>query len=118
LAADRRKTIVGQWMYRLLTFFLVTVAWVFFRIPNFATIKIWFKQMVKFDFSSPLNVSLVNNELYLSIFLILALFTLEHKRDLLKVRLENFFWLVFPMILLGIYFLGVFNMKQFIYFQF
>lgn len=118
LAADRRKTLVGQWMYRLFTFLLVTFAWVFFRIPNFATIKLWFKQMTKFDFSSPLNVSLVNNELYLSIFLILALFALEQKRDLLKVRLENFFWLVFPMILLGIYFLGVFSMKQFIYFQF
>ena len=118
LAADRRQTVLGQWMYRLLTFFLVTVAWVFFRIPNFSTIKLWFNQLAKFDFSSPLNVSLVNNELYLSIFLILALFTLEYKRDLLKVRLENFFWLVFPMVLIGIYFLGVFSMKQFIYFQF
>ena len=118
LAADRRKTVLGQWLYRLLTFFLVTIAWVFFRIAHFSTIKLWFKQMAQFDFSSPLNVSMVSKELYLSIFLIVGLFALEYKRDKFKMYLENFFWLVFPVLLLGIYFLGVFSMKQFIYFQF
>jgi len=118
LAADRRKTVLGQWLYRLLTFFLVTIAWVFFRIAHFSTIKLWFKQMAQFDFSSPLNVSMVSKELYLSVFLIVGLFALEYKRDKFKMYLENFFWLVFPVLLLGIYFLGVFSMKQFIYFQF
>ena len=118
LAADRRKTVLGQWLYRLLTFFLVTIAWVFFRIAHFSTIKLWFYQMAQFDFSSPLNVSMVSKELYLSVFLIVGLFTLESKRDKVKGFMETFFWLVFPVLLLGIYFLGVFSMKQFIYFQF
>jgi len=118
LAADRRKSIWGQWLYRLLTFFLVTIAWVFFRIAHFSTIKLWFRQMARFDFISPLNVSMVPKELLLSVFLILGLFALEYKRDQVKAFLETFFWLVFPVLLLGIYFLGVFSMKQFIYFQF
>ena len=118
LAADRRKSIWGQWLYRLLTFFLVTVAWVFFRIAHFSTIKLWFRQMAQFDFMSPLNVSMVPKEFLLSVFLILGLFAMEYKRDQIKGFLETFFWLVFPVLLLGIYFLGVFSMKQFIYFQF
>ena len=118
LAADQRKTWAGIWAYRLLTFFLVTLAWVFFRISNFSTIKLWFSRMALMDFSSPLQVSMVTNEVYVSIFLILGLFALEYRRDMVKARLEQFFWLTFPMLVLITYFLGVFNMKQFIYFQF
>lgn len=118
LAADQRKTWAGIWAYRLLTFFLVTLAWVFFRISNFSTIKLWFSRMALMDFSSPLQVSMVTNEVYVSIFLILGLFALEYRRDMVKERLEQFFWLIFPVLVLITYFLGVFNMKQFIYFQF
>ncbi len=118
LAADQRKTWAGIWAYRLLTFFLVTVAWVFFRIAHFSTIKLWFSRMALMDFSSPLNVSMAIKEFYLSVFLIVGLFALEYKRGMVKERLETFFWLTFPLLVLVTYFLGVFNMKQFIYFQF
>ncbi len=118
LAADQRKTWAGIWAYRLLTFFLVTLAWVFFRISNFSTIKLWFSRMALMDFSSPLQVSMVTNEVYVSIFLILGLFALESRREMVKERLEQLFWLIFPVLVLITYFLGVFNMKQFIYFQF
>ena len=118
LAADQRKTWAGIWAYRLLTFFLVTLAWVFFRIAHFSTIKLWFSRMALMDFSSPLNVSMAIKEFYLSVFLIVGLFALEYKRGMVKERLEQFFWLIFPVLVLITYFLGVFNMKQFIYFQF
>ena len=118
LAADQRKTWAGIWAYRLLTFFLVTLAWVFFRIAHFSTIKLWFSRMALMDFSSPLNVSMAIKEFYLSVFLIVGLFALEYKRGMVKERLETFFWLTFPLLVLVTYFLGVFNMKQFIYFQF
>ena len=118
LAADQRKSWAGIWAYRLLTFFLVTVAWVFFRIAHFSTIKLWFSRMALMDFSSPLHVSMAIKEFYLSVFLIVGLFALEYKRGMVKERLETFFWLTFPLLVLVTYFLGVFNMKQFIYFQF
>jgi len=118
LAADQRKTWVGVWAYRLLTFFLVTMAWVFFRIAHFSSIKLWFSRMALMDFSSPLHVTMVSKEFYLCVFLIVGLFALEYKRGMVKERLETFFWLIFPVLILVTYFLGVFNMKQFIYFQF
>ena len=118
LAADQRKSWASIWAYRLLTFFLVTVAWVFFRIAHFSTIKLWFSRMALMDFSSPLHVSMAIKEFYLSVFLIVGLFALEYKRGMVKERLETFFWLTFPLLVLVTYFLGVFNMKQFIYFQF
>jgi hypothetical protein len=96
----------------------VTLAWVFFRIAHFSTIKLWFSRMALMDFSSPLNVSMAIKEFYLSVFLIVGLFALEYKRGMVKERLETFFWLTFPLLVLVTYFLGVFNMKQFIYFQF
>lgn len=34
LAADQRKSAGGIWMYRLLTFLLVTIAWVFLEFQN------------------------------------------------------------------------------------
>ena len=118
LAADQRKSITGIWMYRLFTFLLVTIAWVFFRIPKFGDIQIYFRQLVQGTFSDPISLAFNANELLFSILLIVGLYLFDLKRDKIKVDSVQLFWPIMVGLAFLIYFFGVFNLKQFIYFQF
>ena len=118
LAADQRKSITGIWIYRLFTFLLVTIAWVFFRIPKFGDIQIYFRQLVQGTFSDPISLAFNANELLFSILLIVGLYLFDLKRDKIKVDSVQLFWPIITGLAFLIYFFGVFNMKQFIYFQF
>ncbi len=94
------------------TFVLVSLAWVFFRIPHFAQIKIYFKRLIYWQEEAPLGMHI--NEVIFCLVLIVGLQIWDKVQP---KRLSNF-WLMLPIIVLLIYFLGVFNLKQFIYFQF
>ena len=118
LAADERKSAGGVWMYRLFTFLLVTIAWVFFRIPKFGDIQIYFRQLVQGTFSDPISLAFNANELLFSILLIVGLYLFDLKRDKIKVDSVQLFWPIMVGLAFLIYFFGVFNLKQFIYFQF
>ena len=118
LAADQRKSITGIWIYRLFTFLLVTIAWVFFRIPKFGDIQIYFRQLVQGTFSDPISLAFNANELLFSILLIVGLYLFDLKRDKIKVDSVQLFWPIMVGLAFLIYFFGVFNLKQFIYFQF
>ena len=63
LAADQLRSVAGIWMYRLFTFLLVTIAWVFFRIPKFGDIQIYFRQITQGTFSDPISLAFNTNEL-------------------------------------------------------
>ena len=118
LAADQRNSVAGIWLYRLFTFLLVTIAWVFFRIPKFGDIQIYFRQLVQGTFSDPISLAFNANELLFSILLIVGLYLFDLKRDKIKVDSVQLFWPIMVGLAFLIYFFGVFNLKQFIYFQF
>ena len=118
LAADQRNSVAGIWLYRLFTFLLVTIAWVFFRIPKFGDIQIYFRQLVQGTFSDPISLAFNANELLFSILLIVGLYLFDLKRDKIKLGSVQLFWPIMVGLTFLIYFFGVFNLKQFIYFQF
>jgi hypothetical protein len=118
LAADQRKSILGIWIYRTFTFLLVTFAWVFFRISKFEDIKLYFSQITSGTLSDPISLAFNTNELFFSILLIVGLYLFDYKKVDLKLVSVRFFWPIMCLGLFLIYFLGVFNLKQFIYFQF
>lgn len=118
LAADQRKTAAGIWLYRTLTFALVTIAWVFFRIPKFGDIQICFRQMALGSISDPISLAFNTNELNISILLIIGLYLYDFKRDKIRVDSVQLFWPLMLGLVFLIYFFGIFNLKQFIYFQF
>jgi len=97
---------------QLWTFVLVTFAWVFFRLSHFADIKLYAQRLVIWNVDAPLGLHV--NEIVLSLLLILGLLFWDHRST---NKISPKLWLL-PMILLAIYFLGVFSLKQFIYFQF
>jgi len=118
LAADQQRSAGGVWLYRLLTFLLVTFAWVFFRIPKFGDIQIYFRQITQGTFSDSISLAFNTHELLFSMVLIMGLYLFDLKRDKIKVDSVQLFWPIVAGLTFLIYFFGVFNMKQFIYFQF
>ncbi|MHA8065768.1 MBOAT family O-acyltransferase [Aquirufa sp. ROCK2-A2] len=118
LAADKIQSTAVKYVYQIWTFSLVTLAWVFFRIAKFSEVKLFFKQLSSISFNDSIKFALNTNEIILSLLLVVLLIVAEKwewKKSLLK---GNYFWLVFILSLTTIYFSGVFNLKQFIYFQF
>ena len=99
-------------LLQIWTFALVSLAWVFFRIPHVAQLKIYFKRL--FDWQSDAPLGMHFNEV---IFCLVLIIGLQIWDKIQPKHLANF-WLMLPIIALLIYFLGVFNLKQFIYFQF
>ncbi len=99
-------------LLQIWTFVLVSLAWVFFRIPYFSQIKIYFTRLFYWQSDAPLGMHF--NEVIFCLVLIVGLQIWDKVQP---KKLTNF-WLMMPMIILLIYFLGVFNLKQFIYFQF
>jgi D-alanyl-lipoteichoic acid acyltransferase DltB (MBOAT superfamily) len=118
LAADQQRSVGGIWLYRLFTFLLVTFAWVFFRIPKFGDIQIYFHQLTRGSMLDPISLALNTNELLFSILLIVGLYLYDLKRDKIKLDSVKLFWPILVGMIFLIYFFGVFNLKQFIYFQF
>lgn len=94
------------------TFGLVTLAWVFFRLPHFAEIKLFAQRLWIWNADAPLGMHV--NEIVLSLLLMLGLLFWDHRST---NKISPKLWLL-PIMLLVIYFLGVFSLKQFIYFQF
>ena len=97
---------------QLWTFVLVTLAWVFFRLPHFAEINLFINRLGVWHVDAPLGMH--RNEIILSLFLIVGLLVCDHQSS---KKMTPKTWLL-PLMLLAIYFLGVFSLKQFIYFQF
>ena len=97
---------------QLWTFGLVTFAWVFFRLAHFAEINLYVKRLGVWHVDAPLGMHV--NEIILSIGLIVGLLVWDQQSS---EKINKKTWLL-PLMLLAIYFFGVFSLKQFIYFQF
>lgn len=101
-------------LYQVWTFLLVNFAWIFFRLQHFYEIKQYFKSVL-YNTTKPFTFYFTKNELILVACLLVGLFVLD-KKWIKKPVLG--FWGTMVIGFLLIYLFGVFNVKQFIYFQF
>ncbi len=100
------------------TFCLVSFAWVFFRAASVSDAIYIVKIFFHIDFKVPAHFSLNNNEILLSVILIVLLCLKEKFYLTIPTKNTLTFVIVFSLIAFSCYFFGVFNNKQFIYFQF
>jgi alginate O-acetyltransferase complex protein AlgI len=95
-------------------FILVTLAWIFFRVPTFSESKEIFRHLFSGDWRIVnLNVT--------EIVYCFALIVLLNAREYYLTRKEsnhNYFYLRLASWIFVIYFFGIFHQNQFIYFQF
>jgi len=102
------------------TFVLVTITWVFFRNHKAPVSRSFLilEKMAGFSFSEPLQTPMNNVEMWFCLFLIVFLMIKEHYYLKIPTRNTTVFFILFPLILLANFLLGVVSENQFIYFQF
>jgi len=102
----------------VITFSFVTFAWIFFRSPDIATITIIIKKIIHLSFNDSINYVTNGAELLFSFLLIVILLLKEKYFLKIPVKKTSNFFLVFIVLIVSCYLFGIFNNKQFIYFQF
>ncbi|MDB5011763.1 MAG: rane bound O-acyl transferase family protein [Mucilaginibacter sp.] len=102
----------------LITFILVSFAWIFFRSPNVHTAFYISGKILSGNFSGATNFAINQFELLFTICLIVALLIKEYYFAIVSTKNTTFFIVMFSIIMLLCYLFGIFNNKQFIYFQF
>jgi alginate O-acetyltransferase complex protein AlgI len=109
-----------RWVNVIVTFVLVMVTWVFFAVGDRGSVRQSMdilKQMASFSYDGGLQMR-YPHEIGFSLFLIVLLLLKEHYFLEIPTRNSRVFWVIFPIISVLCYFLGVFTNNQFIYFQF
>ncbi|MEY4382759.1 MAG: hypothetical protein RI995_301, partial [Bacteroidota bacterium] len=100
--------------YQIWTFLLVNFAWIFFRLQKFSDIKLFFK-----SFLQNVNVPFVHQVSSMEYLLMLGLMGGLWWMDYKKIQKPiGGFWVAIVVSIVCIYLFGIFNVKQFIYFQF
>lgn len=106
------------------TFFIVSVAWIFFRANNLHDAVYVFKNMFKIDFSHFIGIPIFSYFYYISsfvfIFLLMSVEYMYEKGIIKKSLLNNRVWAFsyFSILFILIYVFGIFEKQSFIYFQF
>lgn len=101
------------------TFLLVSFAWIFFRAENMDhALYIIYKIFNHSTFLLPSNLGLNTIEVIFSIFLIVFLVAKEKYFNQISTANNISFSYTFSVLLIGCYMFGIFDSKQFIYFQF
>jgi alginate O-acetyltransferase complex protein AlgI len=101
----------------LITFTLVTLAWVFFRNSIGRSIII-LKKITTLSFSDKLLTPFNTVEMWFCVFLIVLLLVKEHYFERIPAVKTATFFFLFPILAFLTYFFGVLAENQFIYFQF
>lgn len=100
-------------------FLLVTLAWIFFRSPDLKTAGIILGKIFSYSIAGPLNHDVANLSVLIFCFFVIAVMMIKEYFFLIIPTKNTFkFYFIFVSLLLLSYFFGVFNHKQFIYFQF
>ncbi len=109
---------VGKILQISTTFFLVCFAWIFFRATNFSHAMQIINKIAHISLKDNLSFILNSTEMWFCIILILILLLKE--RFYLKIQTRNTttFFIVIALVIFSSYLFGIFNNKQFIYFQF
>ena len=102
----------------LITFMLVSLAWIFFRAESLNKAMYVLDKIFNFSISDKIDNSLNSVELIFSFGLIVMLIFKE--KGFFKINTHNniVFIIIIIMVSFSCYFFGVFNNRQFIYFQF
>ncbi len=110
----------SQWplLHWFLTFCLVTFAWIFFRAENLADAWLIVQKIVRLDGPLTILQALNTNELVFSVLLIVLLNMKEYWWPNITTDNDAKFYITLAAFAFVCYFFGVFNAKQFIYFQF
>ncbi|MEO6149865.1 MAG: MBOAT family O-acyltransferase, partial [Mucilaginibacter sp.] len=116
----RVNSTVYQIVQVSITFLLVTFAWVFFRAPDAQHAWAILTQISTLSVNDTVSLGVNTPELMFSFILIILLMAIERAWPRLQViNINGFAWLfIFIGLLFTCYSLGVFNYKQFVYFQF
>lgn len=101
----------------IITFLFVCITWIFFRAPNVSEAMSYLYQMLTFQQGALSNIFFSTQHLVFSFGLIAVLLILE-KFATARLLQTNLFYLKCMCFILVIYYLGIFNQSQFIYFQF
>jgi len=102
----------------LITFSLVCLAWVFFRATSVSDGFEIIGKMMQFSFHDKVSLYFYRYELLFCFFLIGFLMVKEKYYLQINTSKNSHFYLITILILFSSYLFGVFNQKQFIYFQF
>jgi D-alanyl-lipoteichoic acid acyltransferase DltB (MBOAT superfamily) len=108
----------------LVTFFLATFAWIFFRAKSLDDAIYIISNIFKFETVQNLNLFKFSVDMYLSIFLIIMLLVIEVLEEKIKLseslKVSPAFvrWTVYGASIIAMVVLGVWKSADFIYFQF
>jgi alginate O-acetyltransferase complex protein AlgI len=100
------------------TFVFVAFSWIFFRSPQVADAFYIIHRIFQFGGAQPLAFALNTNELFFTLALIVLLCVKERYLLVIPTKNTYVFLLLLALIAFNCYLFGVFNNKQFIYFQF
>jgi D-alanyl-lipoteichoic acid acyltransferase DltB (MBOAT superfamily) len=112
------KNIFGKSLNLVTTFILVMLAWVFFRAKGTSDAFLILRKISNFSFSEGFKTPLNHVEMWFSCVLIIFLLWKETKYFQIDTLKNQQFVTILTVFMLIIYFFGVFNTNQFIYFQF
>ncbi|MES2520136.1 MAG: MBOAT family O-acyltransferase [Bacteroidota bacterium] len=112
------KNTLGNSVNLITTFILVMIAWVFFRAKGTHDALTILKKISTFSFSETLKTPLNHTEMLFSLILIVFLIWKELKFFQINTQNTIRFYGLSLVFAVMIYFFGVFNTNQFIYFQF
>lgn len=102
----------------LFTFTLVCLSWVLFRAKDLKTAGEIYSKLTSISIHDKIETGLHSSELCFCFLLILLLILKDNFLPNLCVKKNSAFFLTGILLMLLCYFFGVFNLQQFIYFQF
>ena len=113
------KIKMHRYFNRLVTFLLVSFAWIFFRSENISIAWQVIKKIFTFSNYNVITSDKLNStEILFSIALIVLLMFKDNYLPKIKTASTPRFYLLLAVFFVVIYFFGVFNSNSFIYFQF
>jgi alginate O-acetyltransferase complex protein AlgI len=118
ILGDNFGTQKYKYVHMIANFILVTFAWIFFRAESLHDAAVVIKKILTNTFHQPLQSALNNTELIFSFFIIAIICLKEKYFYKIKANSTISFVLLMCFFVVVCYIFGVFQAKQFIYFQF
>jgi alginate O-acetyltransferase complex protein AlgI len=112
------KNLIGKSLNLITTFILVMLAWVFFRAAGTHDAFLVLNKIANVSISDTFKTPLNSVEMWFSVILIVFLLWKEAKYFQINTANNVRFYGLITAFFLTIYYFGVFNTNQFIYFQF
>ncbi|HEX8377602.1 MAG TPA: MBOAT family O-acyltransferase [Pedobacter sp.] len=113
-----RNTPFWKLLQVIITFLLVDFAWIFFRAPNLATVKVIISKLTNFSPTIGFTDVMSYAEITFCFFLIIVLLAKEKYLSEIPTPNRSTFLIVFTILMALCYLFGIFNNNSFIYFKF